>query len=230
MVSLFLCILRERERERVFLGNHFRLRWIKQQQREREMRFAEVFSSSSSSSSNDNTSFRRRFNNERSKQQRGKLVITNVARSKGLRRRSRDGPNRSGKVAFFITVTRRRNSNSDSTSTGKGSSFSNDNGGGKYGKEDDDENAEDDKRYDEYGESLSSSSSFTSSNEERVAVIGALDAFGGWDSRECLQLVQTPNDAEKWTGKIDLSDDAAFSKTELKLVSVSYTHLRAHET
>ena len=29
---------------------------------------------------------------------------------------------------------------------------------------------------------------------------------------------QTPNDAEKWTGKIDLSDDAAFSKTELKLV------------
>ena len=121
-------------------------------------------------------------------------------------------------MAFFITVTRRRNSNSDSTSTGKGSSFSNDNGGGKYSKEDDDENAEDDKRYDEYGESLSSSSSFTSSNEERVAVIGALDAFGGWDSRECLQLVQTPNDAEKWTGKIDLSDDAAFSKTELKLV------------
>ena len=35
----------ERERERVFvLGNHFRLRWIKQQQqRERKMRFAEVF-------------------------------------------------------------------------------------------------------------------------------------------------------------------------------------------
>ena len=173
-------------------------------------------SSSLPSSSSNDTSFRR-FNNKRSKR-RGKLVITNVARSKGLRRRSRDGPNRSGKVAFFITVTRRRNSNSNSTSAGKGSSFSNDNGGGKYSKEDDDENAEDDKRYDEYGESLSSSSSFTSSNEERVAVIGALDAFGGWDSRECLQLVQTPNDAEKWTGKIDLSDDAAFSKTELKLV------------
>ena len=117
-------------------------------------------------------------------------------------------------MAFFITVTRRRN-NSNS-GAGKGSSFSNDNGGGKYSKEDD-ENTEDDKGYDEYGESLSSSSSFTSSNEERVAVIGAMDAFGGWDS-ECLQLVQTPNDAEKWTGKIDLSDDAAFSKTELKLV------------
>ena len=167
-------------------------------------------SSAPSSSSSEDTSFRR-F--RRSK--RGKLVITNVARSKGLRRRSRDGPNRSGKVAFFITVTRRRNSNSNSGSAGKGSSFSNDNGGGKYSK-DDDENAEDDKGYDEYGESPSSS--FTSSNEERVAVIGALDAFGGWDSRECLQLVQTPNDAEKWTGKIDLSDDAAFSKTELKLV------------
>ena len=153
--------------------------------------------SSVPSSSSNETSFRR-F--KRSKQ-RGKLVITNVARSKGLRRRSRDGPNRSGKVAFFVTVTRRRNSNSNSGGAGKGSSFSNDNGGGKYSKEDD-ENAEDDKGYEEYGESLSSSS-FTSSNEERVAVIGALDAFGGWDSRECLQLVQTPYDTEKWTGKID---------------------------
>lgn len=63
-------------------------------------KLVEVLRSSSSlpSSSSNDTSFRR-FN-ERSKQ-RGKLVITNVARSKGLRRRSRDGPNRSGKVAFF---------------------------------------------------------------------------------------------------------------------------------
>ena len=58
----------------------------------------------------------------------------------------------------------------------------------------------------------------TSTNKETVAVIGTLDTFGGWDSRECLQLVQTPNDADKWTGKIDLSHDDASNKTELKLV------------
>ena len=37
-------------------------------------------------------------------------------------------------------------------------------------------------------------------------------------TQECLQLVQTPNDADKWTGKIDLSHDDASNKTELKLV------------
>ena len=51
---------------------------------------------------------------KRRRRRRGRSVlVTNVARSKGLRRRSKDGPNRSGKVSFFITVTRRRNSKSN---------------------------------------------------------------------------------------------------------------------
>ena len=133
------------------------------------------------------------------------MLVTNVARSKGLRRRSKDGPNRSGKVSFFITVTRRRNSKSNgmdaNTKNNAKSKTTTTN------RDDDDDSNNDD-----------SIVETTSTNKETVAVIGTLDAFGGWDSRECLQLVQTPNDADKWTGKIDLSHDDASNKTELKLV------------
>ena len=146
--------------------------------------------------------------------QRGPLTITNVARSKGLRRRSKDGPNRSGKVSFFVTVTRRRNS----SASGNNSNSRNGNSSSGNNNKNNENNNNNNNNSGEEEEDFSSSSSLSNNNKERVAVIGTLDAFGGWDSRECLQLVQTPNDAEKWTGKIELSDDRAFSKTELKVV------------
>ena len=139
------------------------------------------------------------------------MLVTNVARSKGLRRRSKDGPNRSGKVSFFITVTRRRNSKSNgmdaNTKNNARSKTTTTTTTTTTNRDDDDDSNNDD-----------SIVETTSTNKETVAVIGTLDAFGGWDSRECLQLVQTPNDADKWTGKIDLSHDDASNKTELKLV------------
>jgi len=107
-------------------------------------------------------------------------------------------------------VTRRRNSSAS------GNNSNSNNGNSSGNKNNDNSNNNDGGGGEE--EDFSSSSSLSNNNKERVAVIGTLDAFGGWDSRECLQLVQTPNDAEKWTGKIELSDDRAFSKTELKVV------------
>ncbi len=141
----------------------------------------------------------------RRRRRRTSVLVTNVARSKGLRRRSKDGPNRSGKVSFFITVTRRRNSKSN------GMDANTNNAKSKTTPITTTTTNRDDTNDDSIVET-------TSTNKETVAVIGALDAFGGWDSRECLQLVQTPNDADKWTGKIDLSHDDASNKTELKLV------------
>ena len=141
----------------------------------------------------------------RRRRRKTSVLVTNVARSKGLRRRSKDGPNRSGKVSFFITVTRRRNS-----SNGMDANTNN-----AKSKTTPITTTTTTNRDDTNDDSIVE---MTSTNKETVAVIGTLDAFGGWDSRECLQLVQTPNDADKWTGKIDLSHDDASNKTELKLV------------
>jgi Ribonuclease G/E len=151
-------------------------------------------------------------NNQQNNNENG--LVTNRSEDRTL--------NRTGKVLVDVEITRRRPAEREMGDFVRGEEMM-----GRSRSEEDkreeneyDFNNDDDDYGTIYGDKsiLNNNNNNNNSIIERLAITGDIEELGGWDTRKCVLLTQTPNDSEKWFGKIEVLEQK--KRIELKAVAL----------